>query len=130
MSTTKTVKTTGAVWNLFYADKSAWPEDAYHDDTLLKINGMEAPDAELDNLPAVASVEILCGWVFLPGGSGVDLAEHFTSWHDDQLHTGFAFGSFRVTADKLHAVRMAILAAGGELIEQSKSAEADIAHLD
>jgi hypothetical protein len=53
MSITMTVKTTGAVWNLFYADKTAWPEGSYHDDTLLAINGKEDPDGELEKLQAL-----------------------------------------------------------------------------
>lgn len=117
MSTTTTVKTTGAVWNLFYADKTAWPEGSYHDDTLLAINGKEDPDGELEKLPLDATVEIRCGYVRFPDDSDADLGEHFTKWQADQLGQGVAIGAFRVSKDKLEAVRQAILAAGGELIE-------------
>lgn len=116
MSATATVRTTGAVWNLFYADKTAWPEGAYHDDTLLAINGKEDPDGELEKLPLDATVEIRCGFVMLPDGTDADLGEHFKKWEAEQSGKGVAIGSFRVTKDKLEAVRQAILAAGGELI--------------
>lgn len=116
MSTSATVKTTGAVWRLFYADKAAWSEGAYHDDTLLAINGKEYPDGELEELPLDATVEIRCGFVMLPDGSDADLGEHFLKWEAEQSGQGVATGSFRVTKGKLEAVRQTILDAGGELI--------------
>lgn len=111
------VTTTGAVWNLFYADKTAWPEGSYHDDTLLAINGKEDPDGELEKLPLDARVEIRCGYVMFPDGSDADLGEHFIKWKAEQEVQSVAIGSFRVDKDKLEAVRQAIVAAGGELIE-------------
>lgn len=113
---TGTVKTTGALWNLFYADKKAWPEGAHHDDTLLSINGVESPDIEFDNLPLDATVEIQCGYVMFPDGTDADLGKYFTKWKTEQEGLGVALGSFRVTKDKLEAVRLAIVAAGGEVI--------------
>lgn len=116
MANRTTVKTTGAIWNVFYADKAAWPEGAYHDDTLLAINGKEDPDGELEKLPLDATVEIRCGFVMFPDGSGADLGEHFAKWQAKQLCSGVALGSFRVAMDRLQEVRQAIFAAGGELI--------------
>ena len=116
MISATTVKTTGAVWNIFYADKEAWPEGAYHDDTLLAINGKDDPDGELENLPLDATVEIRCGYVMFPDGADRDLGEHFEKWLAEQSGQGIVIGSFRVTNDKVDAVRQAILAAGGELI--------------
>lgn len=117
MSTATTVKTTGAIWNLFYADKAAWPEGSFHDDTLLAINGKEDPDGELEKLPLDSTVEIRCGYVMFPDGTDADLGEHFAKWQAEQSRLGMAFGSFRVSKDKLQSVQQAILAAGGELIE-------------
>lgn len=117
MSTTPNVRTTGAIWNLFYADKTAWPDGSYHDDTLLTINGKEDPDAELEKLPLDATVEIRCGFVMLPDGRDADLGDHFTKWQAEQAGLGVAMGSFRVSKANLQAVQAAILAAGGELIE-------------
>ena len=111
------IKTTGSIWNQFYADKAAWPEGAYHDDTLLVINGKEDPDAEFENLAMDSTVEIRCGCVFFPDGTDADLGEHLTKWLEEQSGLGVAMGSFRAPKDKLQAVRLAILAAGGELIE-------------
>lgn len=112
-----TVTTTGAVWNSFYSDKAAWPEGVYHDDTLLAINGKEDPDGVLETLPLDAFVEIRCGYVIFPDGSDADLGEHFTKWQIEQSGLGVTLGSFRVPKDKFDAVRQAIVAAGGELIE-------------
>lgn len=117
MSTATTVQTTGAIWNAFYADKAAWPDGSYHDDTLLAINGKEDPDGELEKLPLDATVEIRCGYVRFPDGTDADLGEHFKKWQAEKAGLGIAMGSFRVTTDKLEAVRVAILAAGGELTE-------------
>lgn len=112
-----TVKTTSAIWKLFYADKKAWPEGAYHDDTLLALNGKECPDMDLETLPLDATIEILSGYVMLPDGGDVGLCEHFKNWESEQAGLGLAVGSFRVSKAKLLAVRQAILAAGGELLE-------------
>lgn len=110
------IKTTGAIWNVFYADKAAWPEGAYHDDTLLAINGKEDPDCEIENLPADAEVEIRSGYVIFPDGKDADLGEHFQKWQAEQAGLGVTIGSFRVSKSNLQAVQQAILAAGGELI--------------
>ena len=117
MNAATTIKTTGAVWNLFYADKTAWPEGAYHDDTLLAINGKEEPDGKLEKLPLDATVEIRSGYVIFPDSKDTDLGVHFMKWLEEQSGLGVTLGSFRAPKDKLQAVRLAILAAGGELIE-------------
>lgn len=117
MGNPSTVKTTGAIWNLFYADKTAWPEGAYHDDTLVAVNGKEDPDADLDALPLDAQIEIKCGYVVFPDRSDADLGEHFLKWEALQAKQGQVFGTFRVPTDKLEAVHQAILAAGGELVK-------------
>lgn len=117
MGAATTVKTTGAIWNMFYADEKAWPDGASHEDTLLAINGKEDPDGELEKLPLDATVEIRCGYVIFPDGTDADLGEHFTKWQADLSGLGVAIGSFRAPKDKLQAVQQAILAAGGELIE-------------
>lgn len=104
MSTTPIVTTTGAIWNLFYSDKTAWPDGTYHDDTLLAVNGKENPDGELERLPLDATVEIRCGYVMFPDGTAADLGEHFAKWQADQAGLGVAMGSFRVGKSKLQAV--------------------------
>ena len=116
MSTNTNVQTTGAIWNLFYADKAAWPDGAHHDDTLLTIQGKEAPDVDFENLPPDATVEIRSGYVLLPNGSDLSLEQHFENWLAEQSGRGVALGAFRVSMDKLAAVRQAIEIAGGELI--------------
>lgn len=117
MTATTAVKTTGAVWNRFYSDPKAWPDGAYHDDTVLSINGKEEPDAELEKLAPDATVEIRCGFVILPNGSDTSMSAHFMKWQTEQAGAGVSFGSFRVSKDKLESVRLAVLAAGGELID-------------
>lgn len=117
MEPATTVKTTGAIWNIFYADQLAWPEGSYHDDTLLAIDGKERPDMVLDKLPLDSIVEIRSGYVMFPDGTDADLGEHFMKWQAKQSDQGIAIGSFRASKDKLQAVQQAILQAGGELIE-------------
>lgn len=113
---TQNIKTIGSVWNKFYADKTAWPEGAYHDDTLLAINGKKEPDCDYENLPQDAIVEIVSGYVMFEDGSDGDLAEHFKKWLDKQTGQGTVYGAFSASTDKLEAIRAAIVAAGGTLL--------------
>ncbi len=116
--TKATTKTTGAIWNQFYKDTEAWPEDSYHDDLLLKINGKTArEDVDPGKLPADAEIQIESGYVVFPDGSDSDLAEHFEKWLAKQAGLNIVFGSFRVSQSKLAAVRQAIIDSGGELLE-------------
>lgn len=113
----QTVKTTGAVWTQFYADETAWPQEAYHDDVLLKVAGKEVGEgSDFSSFPADAEVEVITGYVELPDGTGTELSEHFIAWQKRQEAAGVVIGVFRVSADKLEAVRQAIVAAGGELV--------------
>lgn len=58
MSHPPNIKTTGAIWTPFYADKTAEPDRTYHDDTLLATNGKPVPDGEFERLPLDETVEI------------------------------------------------------------------------
>jgi hypothetical protein len=115
--TKKNAVTTGAIWKLFYADKAAWPDDSYHDDTQLKINGKEQdPDIDYDNLADDAAIEILSGYVVFPDGSDMDLGKHFKNWLAKQNGNEVVLSSFQVPRSKLESVRKAIIDAGGKLL--------------
>lgn len=104
------IKTTGRMWKNFYADKTAWPDGAYHDDTVIRVNGVHDQDASLDEVADTAVIEVETGYVQLTDGRDVDLVEYFTTWLKAQT---VVCGAFEAPADKFEAIMAAIIAAGG-----------------
>ena len=110
----KLVTTNGKTWNAYYADKTAWPEGAYHDDCEISVteNGVEI-FAELGIVPNEACMVIRGGVVISADCDSQDLCKHFSTWLEKQT---FAFGVFKVPKDRLEAVAAAIVAAGGSVL--------------
>lgn len=102
------IQTTGAEWNRFYNDKQAWPEDTYHDDTVVLVNGSVSEN--LDHVPDTAILVVQSGCVIFPDNSDADLVKHFEAWLNTQTTS---FGGFAAPKDKMEAVKAAIVAAGG-----------------
>jgi hypothetical protein len=110
-----TTKTTGAEWSAFYADKSAWPEDAWHEDETVTVDGAEVDNLEFDpaNLPPNARVTVSGGIVFLNADStnGPTLEAYFKSWRKKQNTVFMTVEVSRTDAEK---VQEAITTAGGK----------------
>ena len=112
-----TTKTTGAEWSAFYADKSAWPEDAWHEEETVTVDGTEIDTLEFDpaNLPPNARVTVSGGVVFLNEEStnGPTLEAYFKSWRKKQTTVFMTVEVSRADAEKVQA---AITAAGGKWV--------------
>lgn len=109
-----TTKTTGAEFWRFYNDKDYWPEGAWHDDTLILVNGKEVDDYTRENIPDDAQLVIDGGVVYLDehGTSDTGFESFFRKWRKAQ---NIVFLSVEVPKDKLDAVKAAIKAARGKL---------------
>ena len=82
--TLMTTKATGAEWSAFYADKSSWPDGAWHEDQIVTVDGLEVDNTEFDELKLspTARVTVSGGIVFLSSEAddGPTLEAHFKSW--------------------------------------------------
>lgn len=104
--------TTGAEFKRFYADPLAWPEDRYHDDTVIRVNGEVAENGvDVHTMADDAVVLIEHGYVLDADGREVGpLPEHFANWRKTQRTTQLVV---ECPLEKVEAVRAAVLAAGG-----------------
>lgn len=108
------VKCLGAEWNRFYNDKEWWPENTFHDDAYITINGMdEAEDDDLSKIPDDASVSVTGGAVYHGEYSedAKSLESYFKAWRKKQSTVTMIVEAPR---EKEDAVREAIKAAGGK----------------
>lgn len=111
------VKTNGAEFKRFYNDQAFWPEDAWHEEEEIEVNGSPLlDDCCIEEIPDAATVKITGGVVLgLPNkgrGEGPSLEAHFKKWLRTQNTV-----SFVVACDKanLDALKVAIRAAGGSV---------------
>lgn len=109
-----TVKTTGAEFWAFYNDEGFWPKGAWHDDTLILVNGKEVDDYTRENIPDDAQLVLDGGVVFLDerGTKDTGFEAHFKKWRKGQ---NTAYLAVECPKDKLEAVKAAIRAAGGKV---------------
>jgi len=85
------VKTTGKLFNEFYHDDAFWPEDAFLDDYLVRVNGEELAESLLGCFEAEDEIFIESGTVFLSDDQTLQLEDYFTKWqsiHHPQNFTG------------------------------------------
>ncbi len=106
-------KTTGIEFKQFYGDNSIWPDDAYHEDAVIMVDGVDAGDSDLYGMPDTVAVTIESGWVFLPDqNDAIALETYFKRWRKRQaLRTLIV----EVDAAKLDALIAAVKAAGGKV---------------
>lgn len=109
------VTTNGADFKRFYADPAFWPEDAYHDEAVVLVNGDDYSEADKD-LSAVADTDVIRiegGYVVLPDDkSSTTLESYFRKWQRLQsMRTVLV----EVNASKFDAVVAAVRAAGGKV---------------
>jgi hypothetical protein len=109
------VKVSGAEWKRYYDDKVAWPEEAYHDDTVILVDGkLPGDDFDLGEVADTAVLEVQNGFVIFPDGRDEDLQDHFERWRIGQSEV---FCVFRAPKNALEAIRTAIVAAGGTVCD-------------
>lgn len=108
------VKTTGAEFWKFYEDEEFWPNGAWHDDTLLMVDGEEVTDYDKENIPMNSKVTLDGGIVFLGDSDdeGLSFESHFRKWKKTQTHV---FLSVECHRDDLEKVKAAVKEAGGKV---------------
>lgn len=106
------VSTNGAVFRRFYHDDVFWPEDAYHDDHEVLVNGVKQDD--LDKIADLDKVIIHSGVVFVSRDDedGVAFDAYFRRWLKAQTTRTIIV---EVPLLKLEAVTLAIKNAGGKV---------------
>lgn len=108
------VKMTGAEFKKFYADNVFWPEDTWHEDAFMSVDGTEYPDGiDVDILKDTATVMLDGGFICTPDGNGPALDTYFKRWRKKQNSS-----LFTVECDNalLDAVKAAIKQAGGKVV--------------
>ena len=93
------IKTTGAEFKAFYADKTAWPEDAWHEGETITVDGAVDDDYDFDieQIADAAKVTLEGGIVFKDDQAtdGPSFESHFRAWRKRQNTVTLA-----VTVDK------------------------------
>lgn len=109
------IKTTGAEFWRFYNDDKFWPNGAWHDDTVMTVNGEVVDDYTRETIPDDAQVVVDGGVIFLDEGGdrSVNFDSHFRKWRKAQDTVSIVVECPTAAAD---AVKAAIKAAGGKVI--------------
>lgn len=109
-----TVKTTGAEFKSFYSDPFYWPEDAYHEDAEIMVDGVEDDGGDLSLIADISQVTITGGAVLnvTCQGDSPSLEVYFKRWRKEQNTD-----TFIVTCDKekTEAIKSAIASNGGKV---------------
>lgn len=113
-------KATGIELKAFYADKLFWPDGAFHEDEVVKVDGVNlSGDEDISDISDSCVVVVSDGVVLdLPGVSSEkapSFEEHFKKWLKLQSN---AFMLISCPKDKLDAVVAAIASAGGKVIDK------------
>lgn len=109
------IKTTGAEFWRFYNDDEFWPDGAWHEDTVVTVNGETVDDYTREIVPDDALVVIDGGVIFLAadGNKTVNFDSHFRKWRKVQDTMSIVVECPTAVID---AVKAAIKAAGGKVI--------------
>lgn len=110
------VKTNGAEFKRFYSDEGFWPEDTWHDEALITVDGVEQEDGvDTEALADHAIVKIEGGVVFGPmwESEGPSLETHFKRWRKQQTTVVFAV---ECDVSQQAAITAAIKSAGGRVL--------------
>lgn len=109
--------TTGIEWKRFYADKKAWPKDAYHEDELITVNGKLVDEFSFDPTKVQDSDRItLEGGMWFPDADSEDtdsLEGHFKKWRKSQSTEVICV---EVQKDKACEIRKLITKSGGKVL--------------
>lgn len=74
------ITTTGAEWNRFCGDESAFPDGVFLEDVKVAVDGNVVTDG-LRGVPGAATISIMDGSVCFPDGTDELLVSYFDSWH-------------------------------------------------
>lgn len=80
-------KATGAEWKAFMADKEYWPEEYYHDDVLINVNGYAEPYTSPEPETLADDDELLVESGFVAVSADEIIAEldvYFERWKKDR----------------------------------------------
>lgn len=108
------VKTTGAEWNAFYADASAWPDGWFHEDEVITVDGAYDEDRDLTCLQPDSKVTVTGGIIFKGDYSeeGDSVEGHFRKWRKAQTNTTIVV---TVPNENLDALRQFVKTIGGRV---------------
>lgn len=113
------VKTTGAELKAFYRDDAYWPDNkegnVWHEELVLKVNGVDSEDVDVEALQASDQVTIVAGWIQSDGIYDVERSfeSYFKKWRKDQSTVTIAA---KIPKEVLDEVKAAIKAAGGTIL--------------
>ena len=108
------IKASGAMFKRFYSDDSAWPEDSWHEDEELLVNGEIHGDGSFDDISDDATIVLSGGVVFgLPNGTETSMELHFKRWLKRQTTTVVLVECDQSAVDQ---VKAAVKAAGGRVL--------------
>lgn len=109
------IKTTGAEFWRFYNDEKALPEGAWHEDTVVKVDGEVVEDYTRELLADSALVVIDGGVIYMDelGDRSVAFESHFRKWRKAQDTVAL---DVECPTSVLEAVKTAIKSAGGKVI--------------
>ena len=115
-----TVKSNGSEFKRFYTDPIIWGKDAWHDDEIVMVNGVEWNfDQEIELVPDHAIVQVVSG-VFYAAASdtdGADLSAVFRRWLKTQASVILVID---VPKEKKESMIAAVRAAGGDIVKSKK----------
>jgi len=109
------IKTTGAEFWRFYNDEKAWPDGAWHEDTVVKVDGEVVDDYTRKLVPDGAQVVIDGGVIYMDerGDKSAAFESHFRKWRKAQDTVALVV---ECPAEVVETVKAAIKAAGGKVI--------------
>ena len=115
-----TVKTTGAQFKMFYADKSVWKDGAYHEYENLKVDGEDWADKDwgdeqVNSIPDSAEVVLRWGIFYaspLDYCHGTEFEAVLKRWLKNQKTSVVIC---EIAKERLVELKAAIVAAGGKV---------------
>jgi hypothetical protein len=82
-----TVKTSGKDFKGWYGDIEEWPQDAYHEDEIIKINGRNlGDDDELQSIDDNAIISLSGGCIYFADGRDVSMEGALRRWLRKKSH--------------------------------------------
>ncbi|MEJ6002501.1 hypothetical protein [Paucibacter soli] len=105
---------TGAQFKRYYEDPAWWPDGAFHDDNEIFVNGTKTDDLDVESMKDTDKVEIRGGIVCYDDGDDMDMVSHASEWLKAQSTAALMI---EAPLDKLDAIKAAVIAAGGTVLE-------------
>lgn len=112
-------RTTGAEYKRFYSDPNAWPADSetWNEDTILKVNGVELEDYDVERFADTDRIIIVSGIVLSDrwdSDQAPSLESYFKRWKKAQ---DTVILTVQVSKELQAAVEKAIAEVGGKLVK-------------